>query len=75
MREKTDLGYVKIGLSFFLSFIVWQMKKKWIKDESNVSIYQEIMTKRELLKRKKKGNERETKRKIVGKGMDGGMYE
>lgn len=51
------------------------MKKKWIKDESNVSIYQEIMTKRELLKRKKKGNERETKRKIVGKGMDGGMYE
>ena len=75
MREKTDLGYIKIGLSFFLSFIVWQMKKKWIKDESNVSIYQEIMTKRELLKRKKKGNERETKRKIVGKGMDGGMYE
>ena len=75
MREKTDLGYVKIGLSFFLSFIVWQMKKKWIKDESNVSIYQEIMTKRELFKRKKKGNERETKRKIVGKGMDGGMNE
>lgn len=65
MREKTDLGYVKIGLIiiFFLSFNVRQEKKRWMKDESNTSIYQEIMTKRELFKRKRKGSERETKTK------------
>lgn len=34
-----------------------------MKDESNTSIYQEIMTKRELFQRKRKGSERETKTK------------
>lgn len=41
MRQKTDLGYVKIGLItifFIFSFNVWQEKKGWMKDESNTSI-------------------------------------
>lgn len=33
------------------------------------------MTKRELLKTKRKGNERETKRKIERKYVDGEMHE
>lgn len=33
------------------------------------------MTKRELLKTKRKGNERETKRKIEWKYVDGEMHE
>lgn len=46
-----------------------------MKDEPNTSIYQEIMTKRELFKRKRKGNERETKIKIERKCMDGEMHK
>lgn len=36
-----------------------------MKDESNTSIYQEIMTKRELFKRKRTANVRETKTKKI----------
>lgn len=46
-----------------------------MKDESNTSIYQEIMTKRELFKRKRKQMREKRKQKMERKCMDGGMHD
>lgn len=46
-----------------------------MKDESNTSIYQEIMTKRELFKRKRKQMREKRKQKIERKCVDGGMHD